>query len=164
MLSQDSEDENLLKICVWTCDMTSRSCFGKMNSTLGSVVPLAMFHFKTVDLFRIYCQKAKIFTWALKRKTYTLAKIRCSSILQMSFLILNVSVLVGTNGWMFGRYCIITWVMIITLGQCRKWSLSIQANTFLRKHNDPSSVHWLVTSSMEMMCPEYTIKAKEIVD
>ena len=26
----------------WTCDMTSRSYFGKMNSTLGSVVPLAM--------------------------------------------------------------------------------------------------------------------------
>ena len=25
------------------CDMTSRSYFGKMNSTLGSVVPLAMF-------------------------------------------------------------------------------------------------------------------------
>ena len=31
------------KICVWTCDMTSRSYFFKMNSTLGSVVPLAMF-------------------------------------------------------------------------------------------------------------------------
>ena len=45
MLSRDSEDENLLKICVWTCDMTSRSYFGKMNSTLGSVVPLAMFGF-----------------------------------------------------------------------------------------------------------------------
>ena len=25
------------------CDMTSRSYFGKMNSTLGSIVPLAMF-------------------------------------------------------------------------------------------------------------------------
>ena len=34
---------NLIKICVWTCDMTLRSYFGKMNSTLGSVVPLAMF-------------------------------------------------------------------------------------------------------------------------
>ena len=45
MLSRDSEDENLLKICVWTCDMTSRSYFGKMNSTLGSVVPLAIFGF-----------------------------------------------------------------------------------------------------------------------
>ena len=33
----------LIKICVWTCDMTSRSYFGKMNSTFGSVVPLAMF-------------------------------------------------------------------------------------------------------------------------
>ena len=33
---------NLIKICVWTCDMTSRSYFDKMNSTLGSVVPLAM--------------------------------------------------------------------------------------------------------------------------
>ena len=34
---------NLIKICVWTCDMTSRSYFDKMNSTLGSVVHLAMF-------------------------------------------------------------------------------------------------------------------------
>ena len=33
----------LIKICVWTCDMAQRSYFGKMNSTLGSVVPLAMF-------------------------------------------------------------------------------------------------------------------------
>ena len=30
-------------ICVWTCDVTSKSYFGKMNSTLGAVVPLAMF-------------------------------------------------------------------------------------------------------------------------
>ena len=35
----------IIKICVWTCDMASRSYFGKMNSTLGSVVPLAMFTF-----------------------------------------------------------------------------------------------------------------------
>ena len=42
MLSRDSEDE-MWNIYVWTCDMTSRSYFGKMNSTLGSVVPLAMF-------------------------------------------------------------------------------------------------------------------------
>ena len=28
---------------LWNCDMTSRSYFGKMNSTLRSVVPLAMF-------------------------------------------------------------------------------------------------------------------------
>ena len=33
----------MIKIGVWTCDITSRSYFGKMNSTLGSVVPLAMF-------------------------------------------------------------------------------------------------------------------------
>ena len=36
---------NLIKICVWVRDMTSRSYFGKMNSILGSVVPLAMFHY-----------------------------------------------------------------------------------------------------------------------
>ena len=42
MLSRDYEDE-MWTICVWTCDMTSRSFFGKMNSILGSVVPLAMF-------------------------------------------------------------------------------------------------------------------------
>ena len=35
---------NLIKICVWIRDITSRSNFGKMNSILGSVVPLAMFH------------------------------------------------------------------------------------------------------------------------
>ena len=35
---------NVIRIRVWTCDMTSRSYFCKMNSTLGSVVPLAMFH------------------------------------------------------------------------------------------------------------------------
>ena len=34
---------NLIKICVWTCDMTSRSYFDKMNSTLRSIVPLAIF-------------------------------------------------------------------------------------------------------------------------
>ena len=33
----------LIKICVRICDMTSRNYFGKQNSTLGSVVPLAMF-------------------------------------------------------------------------------------------------------------------------
>ena len=33
----------MIKICDWTCNMTSRSYFGKMNSILGSVVPLAMF-------------------------------------------------------------------------------------------------------------------------
>ena len=35
----------MIKIYVLTSDMTSRSYFGKMNSTLGSVVPLAMFGF-----------------------------------------------------------------------------------------------------------------------
>ena len=45
MLCRDSED--VIKICVWTSDMTSRSYFGKMNSTLGSVVPLAMFWYET---------------------------------------------------------------------------------------------------------------------
>ena len=34
---------NVMTIYVWTCNMASRSYFGKMNSTLGSVVPLAMF-------------------------------------------------------------------------------------------------------------------------
>ena len=34
---------NVIKIYVWTSDMTSRSYFGKMNSTLESAVPLAMF-------------------------------------------------------------------------------------------------------------------------
>ena len=38
----------LMKICVRICDMTSRSYFGKMTSTLGSVVPLAMFKYTEV--------------------------------------------------------------------------------------------------------------------
>ena len=41
---------NLIKICVWTCDTTSRSYFGKMNSILGSVVPLAMFFLQIVEV------------------------------------------------------------------------------------------------------------------
>ena len=45
--AEDNVGNSLLQIwdviCVWTCDMTSRGYFGKMNSTLGSVVPLAMF-------------------------------------------------------------------------------------------------------------------------
>ena len=32
------------ELCVITHNMTSRSYFGKMNSILGSVVPLAMFY------------------------------------------------------------------------------------------------------------------------
>ena len=44
----------LIKICVWTCDMTSISYFGKMNSTLGSVVPLAMFS---------WCFKSRFWRW-----------------------------------------------------------------------------------------------------
>ena len=42
---------NLIKICVWVRDMTSRSYFGKMNSIPGSVVPLAMF-WQTVETIR----------------------------------------------------------------------------------------------------------------
>ena len=38
---------NLIKICVWICDM---------NSTLGSVVPLAMFFFYIKTLYRIAYQ------------------------------------------------------------------------------------------------------------
>ena len=42
---------NLIKICGRTCDMTLRSYFGKMNSTLGSVVPLAMFFLLIIFFF-----------------------------------------------------------------------------------------------------------------
>ena len=44
----------LIKICVWTCAMTLISYFGKMNSTLGSVVPLAMFQNITWRGFSIF--------------------------------------------------------------------------------------------------------------
>ena len=49
MLSQDSEDEFDQDLC----DMASRSYFGKMNSTLGSVVPLAMFSSLSPDLCQL---------------------------------------------------------------------------------------------------------------
>ena len=45
--------------------MTSRSCFGKMNSTLGSVVPLAMFLYNQVDGEAFVTPKE-----ALKRKEF----------------------------------------------------------------------------------------------
>ena len=44
MLNQDSEDEMWSRF-VFELDLTSKSYFGKMNWTLGSVVPLAMFLF-----------------------------------------------------------------------------------------------------------------------
>ena len=40
----------LIKICVRICDMTSRNYFGQQNSTLGSVVPLAMFSFRRMPV------------------------------------------------------------------------------------------------------------------
>ena len=40
-----TEDEwNLIKICLRACDMIKRSYFGNQSSTLGSVVPLALFY------------------------------------------------------------------------------------------------------------------------
>ena len=45
--SKDFEFWNLIKICVRTC------FFGKQNSTLGSVVPLAMFHFSAENRVKV---------------------------------------------------------------------------------------------------------------
>ena len=42
MLSRDSEDQFDRVLCL-KLNMTSKSYFDKMNSTLGSVVPLVMF-------------------------------------------------------------------------------------------------------------------------
>ena len=50
-------------ICVWTCDMTSRSYFGKMNSTLGSVVPLAMFLSLSEPLRWLFPQRRSDWLW-----------------------------------------------------------------------------------------------------
>ena len=50
-----------IKICVWACDMTLRGYFGKMNSTLGSVVPLAMFGWELWQLTsKLQTRKLKI--------------------------------------------------------------------------------------------------------
>ena len=43
LFGRDYEDETLLNICLRTCYMTKKSYFGNQNTTLGSVVPLAMF-------------------------------------------------------------------------------------------------------------------------
>ena len=43
MLGPDFEDEFDQDLCFDMIDMTSSSYFDKMNSTLGSFVPLAMF-------------------------------------------------------------------------------------------------------------------------
>jgi len=43
MLSQDSEDEIRSRILIQDLCLNLQTDFGKMNSTLGSVVPLAMF-------------------------------------------------------------------------------------------------------------------------
>ena len=53
---------NLIKICVWVRDMTSRSYFGKMNSILGSVVPLAMFF---INFVKEMSAEVILFTWSL---------------------------------------------------------------------------------------------------
>ena len=44
------------EICVRTLDMTSRSYFGKVNSTLGSVLPLSMFQDKNSDTIFQHCR------------------------------------------------------------------------------------------------------------
>ena len=55
MLSRDSEDDFDQDLC-GTCVMTSISYFGKMNSTLGSVVPLAMFCTTPVHIISSLCE------------------------------------------------------------------------------------------------------------
>ena len=44
---------NLIKICVRTSDITLRIYFGKQNSTLGSIVPLAMFLNKALRSYSV---------------------------------------------------------------------------------------------------------------
>ena len=61
---------NLIKICVWTCDMTSRSYFDKMNSTLGSVVPLAMFHLWYDRLWSRWLTSKSFFIFSTFVKTF----------------------------------------------------------------------------------------------
>ena len=52
---------NLINICLRTCDMTQRSYFGKQNSTLGSVVPLAMFVLSTVSAAKAWlCNQTSV--------------------------------------------------------------------------------------------------------
>ena len=55
---------NLIKICVRTCDK---------NSTLGSVVPLAMFHINEVGRIYIYHlsnHKTLLFQWVFQAHTH----------------------------------------------------------------------------------------------
>ena len=57
---------NVIKIYVWTSDMTSRSYFGKMNSTLGSVLPLAMFQILIQEDFFFEFKDKKWVQWCNK--------------------------------------------------------------------------------------------------
>ena len=53
---------NLIKIYVWTRDMTKTSYFGKLNSTLRFVVPLAMF----TDIISAFNQILEKEVWSYK--------------------------------------------------------------------------------------------------
>ena len=68
----------LIKICVRICDMTSRNYFGKQNSTLGSVVPLAIFISGTkvgisrneVQVTSWFGKKREIYFWLFSATIY----------------------------------------------------------------------------------------------
>ena len=60
--------------------MTSRDYFGKMNSTLGSVVPLAMFTHKT-DVMNVY-YNVFFFVCILNVSDITL---RCRTLIGVTF-------------------------------------------------------------------------------
>ena len=81
----------MIKIYVWTSDTTSRSYFGKMNLTLGSVVPLATFSLRK-QLH--WCMCLQLFANHYQR----LVKI---SMLSKGHLIGDGWRL--QNGWIFGK-------------------------------------------------------------
>ena len=81
---------NLIKICVSILDMTSRCYFGKMNSILGSVVPLAIFIIPALDRHsyppKINAKNSKemgykiLNPWWKRKATHLTATTKCISI------------------------------------------------------------------------------------
>ena len=78
---------NLIKICVWTCDK---------NSTLGSVVPLAMFHFCIQDSRLMdVCRKVWLYfpVWKSGKRREDNAGVRSCKLYQPYPLLQNIFVL-----------------------------------------------------------------------
>ena len=111
---------NLIKICIWSCDM---------NSTLGSVVPLAMFskknrienpksrwsHVESRDVLGCESSTTKRFPEALEKDMSTV-QLKLETYLRTEWnLEVGGVLLPNTSWWSVGHYRLITLVQRIYL-------------------------------------------------